>query len=46
MKKMAIIGLAIVALAGCTPVGMAVKGTTAVVKGAAATVDTAAGVVF
>ena len=46
MKKIVLIGLVILELTACTPVGMAVKGTTAVVKGAAATVDTAAGVVF
>ena len=46
MKKFILIGLVILGLTACTPVGMAVKGTTAVVKGAAATVDTAAGVVF
>ena len=46
MKKIVLIGLVILGLTACTPVGMAVKGTAAVVKGAAATVDTAAGVVF
>ncbi len=46
MKKLIIIALAIVSLAACTPVGMAVKGTTTVVSGAASAASTAANVVF
>lgn len=46
MKKVTIITLIVTSLAACTPVGMAVKGTTAVVSGAASAVSTAANVAF
>lgn len=46
MKKIVILAMAIIGLTACTPVGMAVKGTTTVVSGAASAVNTAAGVVF
>lgn len=46
MRRWMILGLLCSALAACTPVRLAVKGTSAVVKGAATAVSTTADVIL